>query len=228
MKKASHPERGSAMLYICMGIMFLAMLSYLVTKGFRFSSSSLSNDQASMAAQEIIDYGNTVAAAVQKLRLRGCTDTQINFESDILGIANNPAAPSNDSCDVFGTAGGRITARRPQDFPYGHLLFYSGQSDLNGVGTSGCGNTTCSDLYMALYIKTPDSQAICTKINQVLGNTTVVPAPTTTYFQAFTNFTGTYGSHTAINLPYNGMTSACFNYSVDTTISIFYQVLIAR
>lgn len=227
MTNAYHSERGAAAFYIILGIVLLAGLSFAVSKGFRFSDASLSNDQTRLAAQEIIDYSTAMASAIQKLRLRGCTDTQINFENTIVGAGNNPNAPSDDHCDVFSANGARMTPRTAQEFPSGDVLIFSGQSALNGVGRDGCG-AGCSDLYMALYLKGENGRKICTQINQTLGNTALVPAPSTTYMEAYIMYAGVYGAHPAINAVFHGLNSACYNYSVDNSISIFYQVLIAR
>lgn len=227
MMNAYHPERGAAAFYIILGIVLLAGLSFAVSQGFRFSDASLSNDQTRLAAQEIIDYSTTMASAVQRLRLRGCTDTQINFESTVVGAPNNPNAPSDDHCDVFSAAGARITPRTAKEFPAGDILIFSGQSALNGVGRDGCG-AGCSDLYMALYLKGENGRKICSQINQILGNTALVPAPSTLYMEAYIMYAGAYGTHNAVNASFHGLHSACYNYSVDTSINIFYQVLLAR
>ncbi len=227
MDNAYHPERGGAAFYIILGIVLLAALTWAVTQGFRFSGSNLSKDQTRLAAQEIIDYATAMNNAVQKLRLRGCTPTQINFESTVIGGPNNPNAPIDDHCDVFSGAGAKMVPRTTAEFPKSETLIYSGQSALIGIGRDGCGEA-CSDLYMALYLKGEDGKEICTQINQILGNKNFVPAPSTTYMEAYIMFAGTYGTHPAVNPIFSGLNSACYNYSPDPTTSIFYQVLIAR
>lgn len=119
MTNAYHPERGGAAFYIILGIVLLAALSYAVTKGFRFSNTSLSNDQARMAAQETIEYGTTLANAVQKLRLRGVPATGIDFGNTTFtrfdsGYVMAPGHNSNctsDACKVFSPAGGNMVAQ---------------------------------------------------------------------------------------------------------------------
>ena len=107
-KSVCNPQSGSAFLYIIIAIALLAALSVAVSRGNRGSTSTMSDQQAKLAAQEIIDYGNTVAAAVQKLRLRGCTDTQISFENSAIAGHVNPNAPADESCHILSPSGGNI------------------------------------------------------------------------------------------------------------------------
>ena len=101
MDKHYPSERGNALLYILIAVALIAALSYVVSRGQRGNTSTLTDQQARLAAQEIIDYGNDLANAVQKLRLRGCTDTQVSFENNIVTEYTNPNAPADKSCHVF-------------------------------------------------------------------------------------------------------------------------------
>ena len=98
------------MMYILLAVALIVGLTAALSRGGRVSHNALSDQQAKIAAQEIIDYGNAVAAAVQKLRLRGCSETEISFENDVAaGYANG----TNTSCRVFHPDGGALSWKTP-------------------------------------------------------------------------------------------------------------------
>lgn len=167
-------QNGSVFFYILLAIALIAGLTYAVSRGNRGSAGMLTDEQARVAAQEIIDYGNTVAAAVQKLRLRGCKDTEISFENNI-SSANytNPNAPSDKSCHVFDINGGNINVKIPQDSwivpkpSVNHKAYQtpyiSSRHCVDGVGESGCLEPELT--FMFSYLK----KNICEQINANLG-----------------------------------------------------------
>ncbi|MEM6781224.1 MAG: hypothetical protein AAF569_05125, partial [Pseudomonadota bacterium] len=75
-------ENGSAIFYILIAIVLLAALTYSFTQSTRTSGDNLTDQQASLIASEIIEYGNTITNAVQKLKLRGCADDEISVQRD--------------------------------------------------------------------------------------------------------------------------------------------------
>ncbi len=179
MKNAYHSQRGGAAIYVLLGIAMLAGLSYVVTKGFRFSSSDMSADQTAMAAQEIIDYSSALANGVQKLRLRGCLDTGLDFANsawtteggDVRFLpGHNPNAPT-PKCSVFSSNGGAglqaVTfpvsytngvVPTPTNTKLGHGRVFP--IAIQGVGT------TADDLgYQFGRVK----MGVCLKINDILG-----------------------------------------------------------
>lgn len=246
MKSASHPERGSAMLYIILGIMLIATLSYLVTKGFRFSDSSLTKDQSAMAAQDIMFYGDSVAKGVEKLRLRGCTENQLDFSNGGIsrrkdGVAyvyTNGNAPGDGSCSVFTPGAGGVNP----------LLLTSGYVDpalvpdtvldprsfivlpvrVLGIGTDA--NAPASgDLVIWIVRLTKET---CMRINDILGIPNPGGNPPVDVFASILTFIGVYG---AVANPIGdeasvlvGRTAYCVAYNTDGLNYMFHRVLVAR
>lgn len=227
-----HNESGSAIVYILIAILLLAALTFYVMQGSRTGASSLTKEQASLAATEIIEYGDVVARAVQKLKLRGCSDTQISFEgldSHWAGQYDNSNAPSDNSCHVFDLNGGGInTYTVPDNFmlaPWGFT--YSGM-EINGEASVEDLGTSAAELILWAYELNTD---ICENINEKAN----LSAPTVENMApAFsTEFVGSYGlladnigddSPTDI---YKGQLYGCvLGSSLDK--GHFYQVLLVR
>src|SRR5690606_26138536 len=99
-------------LYILIAVALIAALSVLVSRGGQVNSGLITDQQAKIAAQEIIAYGNTVAGAVQKLRLRGVHETGISFENDYTSANYTNGNCGNDSCKIF-ASGGNIVYTPP-------------------------------------------------------------------------------------------------------------------
>ncbi len=230
MKRTSsyHPEHGGAGFYIILAIVLLGALTYAISRDSRSNITSLSKDQSRLAAQEIIDYASTVASAVQKLRLRGCTDTQLSFETplDSNGATANPNAPGDGSCDVYSANGGKIQHMTDRPSYHGNdEIWYgtwrvSGQDDFLGVGT------TAPDLTLNYWAV---KQEICQAINDILGYTGPIPVEGDSVFDSFD---GTYSALNTFGDHVNGTelvgkTVGCL-YQENSTEYDFFQVLIAR
>lgn len=171
-----HGESGAVFFYIMIAVALLAALSYALSQGNRGSTSTLTNQQAKLAAQEIIEYGQTVANAVQKLKLRGCADTQISFANDVWRFSNgtlihaaghNPNTPGNQ-CEVFHPDGGNISAKI---LPFRENLTVApgavgkGHSIINTIDVVDVGT---AERELVLLIEFVPREA-CTIINDQLG-----------------------------------------------------------
>ncbi len=161
------------MMYILLAVVLIAALTAALSRGGNVSHSSLSGQQTKIAAQEIIDYGNTVASAVQKLRLRGCAETQISFQnSTVAGYTNG----TNTSCQVFHKDGGALSWKTPPaeflnsafsaSAGYGTYII-NGSNCVPDVGTdaAGAGCAPPELIIMLPYIR----DEIRTEINSILS-----------------------------------------------------------
>lgn len=218
----SHSERGAVFIYILMAVALFAALSYAVSRGNRGGSSALTDEQAKLAAQEIIEYGNTVANAVQKLRLRGCSDTEISFEHN--GAFVNGGAPGDNSCHVFNLNGGGLV-------PNLDHLYFDGSVEIDGIGQTNNDATSTELLFITRLISTDANNLgygsdtalrICSFINEQLHGNDSVP---TEGLIATTPFTGTY-SFASTATEFANRNAACVEE--DTNILSYYQVLVSR
>ncbi len=154
--KNYHPERGSAILWILVAVGLFAALNYAFNSSSRTSTSLLSDAEAEAYANQIIQYGNEVKATVKRLQLRGCSDTEISFENDVVTGYENLNAPDDGSCDVFNIAGGGLNWKSPPSSSLDRALnsneafgqyFFSGRAQILDIGQN-CGNENCNELLM--------------------------------------------------------------------------------
>lgn len=217
-------QAGSAFILILVAIAMFAALSYAVVQGGRNSQSSLTKEQAKLAAREIVAYADTVAKAIQRLRLAGCTETQISFEipNPPGGWAANGSAPTDKSCTVFDINGGKV-----QYTPINTQWLYSttttvwwpnGQTAVDNIGT-----VNPELILWARNLK----RDVCDEINNIQELNGAMAETVGTHT---TNFAGAYGLVANgigddVGTAYLGKSTGCI---LDATGGKYYAVLIAR
>lgn len=221
--KKHNTQSGSVFLYILIGISLFAALSYTVSRGSRTGTGTLTNEQAKLAAQEIIDYGNTVVNAVQKMKLRGCADTEISFENSVDTDYANGNSPLDESCHIFSSEGAGLTFKILNSSISNQNWLFAEGNRVEDVGSNTAGTV---DLILALKGL---SSSACIEINNLLNNNLTVNPPADTGAWAQDKFTGSYTATDVILNATDGLTglnSACFED--DSADYVFYQVLIAN
>lgn len=174
-------ERGGAIIWIFLMIAIFAALNYAVSKGSRGGAAQISQEQARMAATDILDYSRTIKNAVQTLQINGCADTEVSFDQAVVSGYSNPNSPSDESCHVFKTNGGGLNYQTPDkdwlDGSKSALTHYGTQYTssniwLTGLGINGSGSPCagatgdCRELMTGIpFIK----KSICMTINKKLG-----------------------------------------------------------
>lgn len=245
MTRLRDSQNGSIFFIILLAVAMFAMLTYAVSQGSRGSAAALTREQAKTAAQEVISYGNAIQKAVATLRLRGCSDTQLDFTNGGKSMRKNGNAydytnagsPDDDSCDVFSMSGGKVT---PQ-------LLTSGYVDPESVGStdmdsrsfvvtatrmaelgqdSGAGGT---DLILWLGRLEPE---VCMAVNDLLGVSNPSDAPPVDDFDCdSTIFQGAYTScgNAVGDIPeLTGKSAYCSGYDDSGPMYNYFQVLVVR
>jgi hypothetical protein len=215
-----HSESGNALFMLFVVVILFGMLAFAFLQGSRTSTGMLTDEQATVEAQSILDTGNALKGAVQRLSKRDCKDTEISFENnDVAGYTN--ASTPGDYCKVFHSKGGSLK------FPVamgndGTNWIYKGSEVVPSLKSGS------SELIAYLYnVKDP----VCQKINQKLhfANGTVLTEEQT----AGSLFTGTYSVANTFECSYgavgncNGVQAGCVNLQAGYT-NMFYQVLLPR
>ncbi len=108
----THPEAGSAIIWIFIMIALFAALSFMISDGSRTGGASIDKEAARLNASELINYVRTVKDAVQALRINGCDDADISFANPVYNVAAHipdpGTAPADNSCHVFNSSGGKL------------------------------------------------------------------------------------------------------------------------
>lgn len=228
-----HPSRqsGSAFWVILIAIALFASLSYIVMRDNRTQSSNLSDDQAKLAAQEIISYSNAVATAVQRMKLQGCLDTELMFyqAGGVYGASFlNASSPSDGSCNILSLNGGKVQAAIPSLQWDGGVTSttnrYIVAANNNFPGTP----STDGDLFlMIMDIKLP----ICQKINEILKIEAANTTPKNMITDDSAVFNGTYSTpgYNVTATDYSGKDAFCvFDPSGGNADYRYIKILIAK
>lgn len=225
--KMPQAQKGNALVIILIGIALFAALVFTFTKTGQKGSGNLTKQQAKVAAQEILNYAKSIEGAVDRIRQRGCSESDINFNNALINGYSNTSAPIDGSCDIFGTNGGKATIQNTQEnWTIGNNNWgFNAQFQVSDIGTT-CASESCADLVINLEnIQT----TLCEEINRSLLNDATIPVDSDFDFTAFT---GSFSNPTDIadeagSSSLAGQSTGCFNSTADSS-NIFYHVLLAR
>lgn len=232
-------ERGNVFFYIMVAIVLFAALSYAVSQSNRGSVAAMSEEQARLAATEVLEYASVLSNATAQLRLRGYKDTGVSYENPVVaGYANANCA--DEACKVFSTEGGGVSYKAPPkdwldtahaaESGYGAWIF-SGENEIDQVGTDGSSAANKELIAFLPYVK----KSICIEINKKTGVTNPLgdpPREADTIADYTSLFSGTYVHGESLTLPDpdKGKNAGCFEGGGTPAIGTyhFYQVLMAR
>ncbi len=233
-------QQGSAVMWILVAVGLFAALGFAFNNSNRTSTSLLSNEEASTYANQVIAHGAEVKAAVKRLYLRGCSDTEISFENGVETNTSfvNANAPSSRRCHVFDPAGAGLTywdvPERIQEPNVGLTAFsdnviFFGSDVFIGHGSD---SLDADGVDLALYILV--SAKVCKEINQKLNIPYVAGTSPVDQGEGI-NFTGTYTYNaraygdggTTGSTDLAGESKFCY-LSAGTLHPVFVQLLHAR
>ncbi len=181
-------QNGSIFTMILVGIVLFSGLSFALLQGSRSGSGQLTDQQAKLAASEIIEYSNKVQQAVTASRINGCLDTQISFESAETGVSYfNPNAPSSYLCHLFHANGGNI---RFSEIDSRYTIGAGNWKYIGNIKIHNLGTTGNAALMMRAGPLKPD---ICIHLNKILSieNPDVIPIDDSI---SSPNFIGSYAA----------------------------------
>ncbi|PZQ46798.1 MAG: hypothetical protein DI551_04415 [Micavibrio aeruginosavorus] len=217
-------QSGSAFFIILIAIFIFGALSYAMMQGSRTAQSGLSSEQARLAANEIISNGDNVQKTVQTLRLRGCTNAQINPGA-------NPNAPTDNSCDIYNLAGGKATFYKlPEN--YHDPKFPYNTTDVSADASYNVEETPTETTDLVYYVKFIKKD-ICLSINKILEIETDTNGdpPAETLEAWWQDYDGTFktggnGIGDDSDAPHENHSSGC--YGDSTSGYTYYHVLLAQ
>ena len=225
-------ERGSAIMWILIMVALLGMLAYAMSDGTQTGVRNMTEQQASMAASEILDYAGSLKRVIRELQINGCEDTEISFDNAVIAGYSNPNAPSDNSCHVFHPRGGGLRYIAPEDtwlddsFSAQSLYKqwnFTSSPQIDGVGTNA------AELKAGLPFLRTD---LCMALNDRLNITNPSNAPPVDSNDPGSGlFTGTYGAPVGNNIGDDGGHNISGNTAfcrTGNTSHQFMQVLIVR
>ena len=100
-------QKGSVIVWILVAVVLMASLSYAFMGSSRTSTNAIMDERSKAITYELNEYVNNVQSALKRLKLRGCDDDEISYETSV-GSYPNVNAPSDESCHIFRTNGGQV------------------------------------------------------------------------------------------------------------------------
>lgn len=230
---ASSSERGSAIVYIFIGVALFASLIFMFSRSNQNSTQIVTTQQSTIFASDILQYANKLEKTTQKLILNGCSEAEISFKNDIVAGYSEAQSPVDFHCHIFNSAGGNMSFESfsgiVQDF--GPLT----SPEKIAFTTSAITGVGSTDPDLVFIIMAGISPAVCSAINQKLGVSQVQTGVWTPQWSstssALTKFDGTF-SATDYGLSANDVGPSYCAYDQDagyeTASGAFVHVLLAR
>ncbi|NQZ13803.1 MAG: hypothetical protein HRT94_03110 [Alphaproteobacteria bacterium] len=106
-KKRENTQNGNVLVLIFLVVGLVAALSYAFTGSSRTSTSLLTEERQKALSYELNEYLNNVKQAAKRLKLRGCSNSEISYETPS-GDNVNANAPSDESCHIYRLTGGQV------------------------------------------------------------------------------------------------------------------------
>jgi hypothetical protein len=222
---ARHTEHGNVFAIILLATILFAALIFVFSRGLNTGTTKLTQVEVRALAAEIINFGQVIDRAVQRIAQNGISENDLSFENGLVaGYDHSPAV--SDRARVFGTntgAGLTFRAPAPGSTPStANQWLFTGGIIINGQG---------DDSFSELLLTLPVSQEMCVEINRQLGVAIDLSTPGTAL--TVTKFTGTYADDILFAVTTAaGAATGCYRGLATDGSHIgdytFYQVLVAR
>lgn len=228
-------QSGNVLFYILIAVALLAALTFAVSQSGRGTSSNITEDRARLYASEILEFANTMSAAVSQLRLRGVENTELCFDHADWGVNDYDHAGCTDNVNrIFHIDGAGVAWQNAPSEAMDagaspdNLWYIYGDNEVENVGST-CGAAACADL---ILVVDELSEIVCRQLNALLSVTDADTAPPTDTDIGETRYVGAFGYAETIGdeaggVDLAGQTSGCFNNTTGSRYT-FYKVLIAR
>lgn len=231
-----HSERGNALFYILLAVALLGGLSFAVTQSNRGGLDQITSEKANLVASELIEYTNTLSAAVTQLKLRGVSDSELCFDDPGWpgGVDYDHTGCDDDYNKVFHTGGAGVFLQAPSadamdsSASPDNLWHFTGANEIENIGNT-CDGVNCVDLIVAVDEL---NQNTCIELNNKIGITNPSGVPPTDTDITLTAYQGAYSYSTSVGdeaggTNFKGAQAACFQ-ETGTGKYVFYKVLVAR
>jgi len=241
-------SQGNALVIILIIIALLGALTITMTRMSSTATDDVSQEQASLLADEMLRYGVTIQTGIQNLLIKGCSEKEIRFERPPFDGTDTAyrlttGTPADKSCYVFDANGAGLTYVTPDDVALkgtsgvsaskAKQYFFSGFDCMRDVGTGGSncafsgGNTDTELLMLVADIK----DSVCDAINKKTGATkTNLLASANNWYSPGVGYKGTFGTSSlsgSVPAPPNNQ-AMCYYDEHSPGFNAFVFVLMAR
>ncbi len=103
-------ERGNVLFLILIAVALFAALTYAVSHNGR-NQNPMNRESTKLQATQIMTFGNRVKTAIDRLRISGCAENQLDFGNTIwtrvngatynVPVGHNSNAPVGGECNIF-------------------------------------------------------------------------------------------------------------------------------
>lgn len=233
-KQTRKNERGNVLFLIMIGIVFIGLLTMVLTRNSSSVDQSGDREQIQVKIGQVLRYAKSIEAAMQEMRLRGISENDFSFENATTATDYTNANCTTTDCRLFDVGGAGLVYRNvAQGINDGSEWIFTGE---NNVGTTAdpVGTTAArsgNDLIMLL----PNANAqFCIELNRNLGVGDGTNIPLDTGGVDTGEFTGAFanslniidGDPTPFEL--DGQTAGCFMDGADSNRVYMYYVLLPR
>jgi len=214
MPVSRHAERGNVFMFILLGVVLFAALSFTVARGFRSdTTSSMSEREAELAASEILDYAQRMQRAVSRVLRNGVSENQISFENSQSPVTYPNSNCTNDQCLIFHPDGGGMKWQEPPEGASDFSWNITANHKIPGYGGTG---------HAGLVLHLPEiDERLCETLNRRLGHDFSSIPECSTNLPASRFINGVFNSGAFVNCDANEcreVTSACIYVSADYTV----------
>ncbi len=194
-------ESGNAVIFILVTIALFAALAYTFMRSGQTGQSNLTAGQAKLAAQEMIDYAQSLERGTQKLLSRRCAETELEYDITVMpDCGANADSPSDGSCSLAGTAGANVAGQTFPAQPNMNVVVSAGAS-LEEIGVWDDNNGLVGQDIVVWFA--PVDEKICRALNTILGNNFDPPVlGGATQNWCFNDDIGAGGNHFGTSGPY--------------------------
>jgi hypothetical protein len=167
-------QHGNVMFLILIAVILFAALGYAITSSSRSGGSDISKDTIGLTVSEIENYAATINGAITRLKLSGCSETDLSFYHPSFDNANDYAGETTwdtagqNKCHVFRPEGGGVAWSRPPKLvvDYGVVNYlFAGKIGIEDVGTNGCSQTE-----LAMFLMVPKTLCLAYNDRQSIPN----------------------------------------------------------
>lgn len=235
-------ERGNVLWFILIALVLIGLLTAVLSRSGTSVDQTADVEQLSIKINQALRFAKGVETAVQQMKLRGISESDISFYQDLNGDGDDDTSPeanefynpncTRNDCLVYHVEGGGVTYQSPPSgLNDGSEWFYSGRLRVTNVGTDDASQSAAELLIILPNV----TRQACIQFNRLMNidNPSGNPPKDAANSNPSPGFTGTYTAGNQVNGALTGLYSVC--YDGDTSSNTppegtytFYNVLLAR